>query len=738
MLPIDLLKSHFGFDHFLPLQEAIIGRVLAKKDTLVVMPTGGGKSLCYQLPAVAFDGLTVVVSPLIALMKDQVDSLITNGISAAFINSALPAKDIVKVQAQAQNGSLKILYLAPERLALPGFREFLRTLDLSLFVIDEAHCISEWGHDFRPDYRNLKTLRCDFPQTSIIALTATATESVRQDIVAQLDLVEPESFVSGLNRPNLSYTVQPKNRNSLRNLLKILENHDGESAIIYRTSRRDTEKMAVDLYSYGFKALPYHAGLERSVRQDTQEKFIQGEVPIIVATIAFGMGIDKPDVRLVVHYDLPKSIEGYYQETGRAGRDGLSSECILYYSFSDKVKQDYFIDQIEDSNEREEAQRKLALMTDFCRIHTCRRRYLMEYFGELWDAENCSGCDVCATPQEEFDATEIAQKILSAVIRTGERFGARYVTDVLRGSNTKQVNSRGHDQLTVFGIASDHSAQTLDELIDGLVTEGLAVRESGKFPTIAVSRKGRDFLENRQKLTLTRLMRVPDENHDYVATPAPELPENSHLFEQLRILRKTLADEIGVPAYVVFGDVPLRLMSKHLPLTMESFSRIQGVGQVKLQTFGERFVEVISIYAKAHGLLEALPTETRLTKNLKRISTGTLKQTKDLIRKRLPIAEIAKIRSLTSGTIISHIRQMVIAGEELDLDYLMPPPDRTEVMQSAFNAVGDTKLTPVRDMLGGSYSYDEIALARIGMLQRGIIDAVRNVVVVNDPLPRAD
>ena len=529
MLPIDLLQSHFGFDRFLPLQEVIIGRVLAEKDNLVVMPTGGGKSLCYQLPAVAFDGLTVVVSPLIALMKDQVDSLITDGISAAFINSALPAKDIVKVQAQAQNGSLKILYLAPERLALPGFREFLRTLDLSLFAIDEAHCISEWGHDFRPDYRNLKTLRSDFPQTPIIALTATATESVRQDIVAQLDLIEPETFVSGLNRPNLSYTVQPKNKNSLGNLLKILENRDGESAIIYRTSRNDTEKMAEDLYSYGFKALPYHAGLERSVRQDTQEKFIRGEVPIIVATIAFGMGIDKPDIRLVAHYDLPKSIEGYYQETGRAGRDGLPSECILYYSFSDKAKQDYFIDQIEDSNEREEAQRKLALMADFCRIQTCRRRYLMEYFGEPWDMGNCNGCDVCATPQEEFDATEIAQKILSAVIRTGERFGARYITEVLRGANTKQVNSRGHAQLTVFGIASDHSAQTLDELIDGLVTEGLAVRESGKFPTLAVSRKGRDFLENRQKLTLTRLVKGPDENNEYVESPTPDPVSYTHL-----------------------------------------------------------------------------------------------------------------------------------------------------------------------------------------------------------------
>ena len=339
MQALDLLKSHFGFDDFLPLQEEIVGRVLDQKDSLVVMPTGGGKSLCYQLPAVCFDGLTVVVSPLIALMKDQVDSLKANGVPAAFINSTLAAKDIARVQSQAHSGSLKILYLAPERLALAGFKEFLRTLDVSLFAIDEAHCISEWGHDFRPDYRNLKTLRSDFPSVPIIALTATATGQVRQDIVAQLGLKEPEIFVAGLNRPNLTYTVQTKDRGSLRDLLRLLKSRDGESAIIYRATRKGTEEMAADICRRGFKALPYHAGLERSIRDDAQERFIRGETPIIVATIAFGMGIDKPDVRLVVHYDLPKTLEGYYQETGRAGRDGLPSDCVLYYSYSDKAKQ---------------------------------------------------------------------------------------------------------------------------------------------------------------------------------------------------------------------------------------------------------------------------------------------------------------------------------------------------------------------------------------------------------------
>ena len=727
MQALDLLKSHFGFDAFLPLQEEIVGRVLGQKDSLVVMPTGGGKSLCYQLPAVCFDGLTVVVSPLIALMKDQVDSLKANGIPAAFVNSTLAAKDMARVQSQAQNGSLKILYLAPERLALTGFKEFLRTLDLSLFAIDEAHCISEWGHDFRPEYRNLKSLRHDFPQVPIIALTATATGPVRQDIVAQLGLKEPQIFISGLDRPNLQYTVQTKNRDSFRNLQCLIKSHDGESAIIYRASRKGTEDMADDLFGRGFKALAYHAGLERSVRQDAQEKFIRGETPIIVATIAFGMGIDKPDVRLVVHYDLPKTLEGYYQETGRAGRDGLPSDCVLYYSYSDKSKQDYFINQIEDAQEREEAQRKLALMVEYCKLQTCRRKHLMEYFGDPWEGENCGGCDICSTPREEFDATEIAQKILSAVIRTGERFGARHVTDVLRGATTKQVKNREHDQLTVFGIAADHSAQALDELIDGMVAKDLIARDSGKFPILTATRNGRDFLKSRAPLTLTRQETSSEIDSDRFAEDSPEyvatdMPENPDLFQELRALRKTLADERGVPAYVIFGDVPLRQMVAHLPQSRESFSRISGVGSVKLEEFSEPFSQVIREYASANGLVE-LAIEPRVRRERKpgpRMSL-TLDETKQLVSQKRSIGAIAELRGCKSRTVVGHIARLVAVGQDLDVEYLMPPPSRMEEIESAFRETGNTRLTPVRILLGEGYSYDEIAMARIGLFQRGIL-----------------
>ena len=414
---LDPLKAYFGFDQFITLQKEIISKVIAKRDTLVLMPTGGGKSLCYQLPALSFTGLTLVVSPLIALMKDQVDGLHANGIPAGLLNSGQGPEESSLVHDQAKQGEIKILYVAPGRLALPGFQRLLQSLDVSLIAIDEAHCISEWGHDFRPDYRNLKSLRKSLPGVPVIALTATATALVREDIINQLGLAQPEIFISSFNRPNLTYTIQPKTE-PLGTLLHLLEKHNGGSAIVYRFSRKATEETALELSERGFNAFPYHAGLERDVRHETHEKFIRDQVQIIVATIAFGMGIDKPDVRLVVHYDLPKTVEGYYQETGRAGRDGLASDCVLFYSYGDRSKQEYFISQIEDIDERTKAHTKLEQVLTMCDLQTCRRAYLMEYLGESWSKTECGGCDICLLPREEFDATEIAQKILSKAIRT--------------------------------------------------------------------------------------------------------------------------------------------------------------------------------------------------------------------------------------------------------------------------------------------------------------------------------
>ena len=379
---------------------------------MVLMPTGGGKSLCYQLPAVLFSGVTIVVSPLIALMKDQVDSLLAHGIAAGFINSSLTASQINRVQQMTRDGAFKILYVAPERLALPGFKDFLGSVDVSLFAIDEAHCISEWGHEFRPDYRNLRTLRQDFPTVPIVALTATATEQVRRDIVNQLGLGQAQVSISSFNRPNLNYAVQPK-RKSFDQLLTLLNKHKNEPVIIYRFSRNSTEELVDDLAEEGFNALPYHAGLGPEVRRETQEKFIRDKVPIIVATIAFGMGIDKPDVRMVVHYDLPKTLEGYYQETGRAGRDGLPSDCVLFFSNQDRLKQEYFIRQILDQAERENAEKKLRQVIEFAELWNCRRKYLIEYLGEGWSETYCNGCDNCTTTRETFAPVIASERAMS-------------------------------------------------------------------------------------------------------------------------------------------------------------------------------------------------------------------------------------------------------------------------------------------------------------------------------------
>ena len=708
------LKAHFGFDRFLPLQREIVEHVLAGNDTLVVLPTGGGKSLCYQLPALCFEGLTVVISPLIALMKDQVDNLSANGIPAAFINSTLTSSDISREQARARSGSLKILYLAPERLALPGFREFLKTLNISLFAIDEAHCISEWGHDFRPDYLSLKSLRTDFPTVPVIALTATATQRVRRDISDQLDLREAEIFSSGLNRANLSYMVQPK-RNSFDVLLTLLEKHQSESVIIYRFSRRDTDAMAEDLTSRGFKALPYHAGLDRSLRHLTQDKFIRDEVQIVVATIAFGMGIDKPDIRLVAHYDLPKSLEGYYQETGRAGRDGLPSECVLFYSYGDKIRHEFFIEQIEDQAERDNTRRKLDQVIEFCELRTCRRANLLLYFGETWEQDNCGGCDVCTATREEFDATEIAQKVLSAVIRTGERFGARHVVDVLRGANTKKIRLSEHDQLTVFGIAGDSSVEDLLQLMDELIGQGLLTKSGSSYPTLAVTGEGRAFLKGQENLTLMLPKRAIA---DASSSPIEVLPFDRGLFEKLRELRKRIADDRNVPAYVIFGDTALQQMASYLPHSTESFSRISGVGKAKLEEFSEPFLELINDYAKANGLVERSIPRRQSDKRRATPQAGpTLNTTKELVSQKLTINDIAKTRGLNERTIIDHISRLSLAGEQLDLDYLMPPPDRMAKISAAFEQSMDMRLAPVREMLGEDYSYDELALARISLRQ---------------------
>ena len=727
----ELLKRYFGYDTFRPLQEEIIGSVMQKRDALVIMPTGGGKSLCYQLPALRLDGITLVVSPLISLMKDQVDALKANGIAAELVNSTLTYAEIMRVQERAQRGDLKILYLAPERLALPDFRGFLKALDVSLVAVDEAHCISEWGHDFRPDYRTLGDLRRSMPAVPFIALTATATERVRHDIVSQLGLKEPQQFIASFDRPNLRYEVRPKQR-AFEQLVQLLRACKGESAIIYCFSRKDTEELADRLRDEGFKALPYHAGMDGETRGRNQEGFIRDETDIIVATIAFGMGIDKPDVRLVVHQELPKSLEAYYQQTGRAGRDGLPSDCVLFYSYGDKIKQDFFINQINDEAERQSAQAKLAQVIEFCELRRCRRKYLLEYFGDDSLASgadagsyNCGGCDVCLAELEDFDATVISQKILSAVVRTGERFGAGYIAQVLRGSKVERVLRLGHDKLSVYGIVDDFADGDIRELCGMLLDKGLLHKNSGEYATLGVTAEGRDFLRSREQLILSRPKKFEQESESASSSSRGAIEYDGKLFEELRKLRRSIAAENGVPPYIVFGDATLQQMAHYMPQNLNSLSHISGVGAVKLKQYGDEFLAVICEYARENNLPERpiRPQRQSRQRSESRNATregSTYEQTKQLLAQGLSIEQVAQQREMSSSTIFAHVEMLVQTGEHLDLRAHLPSPDRAMRVQDAFHEVGDNRLTPVKELLGDDYSYEEIRLVRAFMHQQAM------------------
>ena len=730
----DLLKTYFGYDAFRPLQEEIIEGVLEKQDTLVIMPTGGGKSLCYQLPALRMDGLTLVISPLIALMKDQVDGLRTNGVPAEFINSSLTYAEISRVQAQAQSGALKILYLAPERLALADFRSFLGTLKVSLVAVDEAHCISEWGHDFRPDYRTLGNLRRSLPDVPFIALTATATKRVRGDIVTQLGLNRPKQFIASFDRPNLQYEVRPKRR-AYEQLVRLLRERRGESAIIYCLSRKDTEGLSDRLGDEGFQALPYHAGMDAATRRRNQERFIRDEVNIIAATIAFGMGIDKPDVRLVVHQELPKSLEAYYQQTGRAGRDGLPSDCVMFYSYGDKIKQDFFIDQIEDGKEKRNAQRKLDQVIEYCQLQTCRRQYLLSYFGDDsiagggdGEPHDCGGCDVCLAEREDFDATVIAQKILSAVIRTGERFGAGHIAQVLRGSKAERVLRLGHDKLSVYDIVDDFSDNDIRDISRLLVDRGLLYQNSEEYATLGVTEAGRTMLKERERLILARPRRIEPEIEDAVGRRRSTLEFDHGLFEKLRSLRRGIASGDGVPPYVVFGDATLQQMAHFFPQNLNSLSRISGVGAVKLKRYGDDFLGVIREYAGENGLPERPIdprglSERRGERRSAIDEDSTYEQTKRLLEQGLSLDEVAHRRGLAKSTIMGHIDRLVQAGKAIDLRPYLPPPERMMKIQDALLESQSNSLVPVKEALGEDYNYGELRLVRAFMSQRRTQDA---------------
>ncbi len=594
---LQTLKTTFGYGTFRPLQREICEATLAGQDVFALLPTGGGKSLCFQLPALVRPGLTVVVSPLIALMKDQVDQLVASGVAATFLNSTLGAAESRARLRGLHQGEYKLLYAAPERLMLDGWQENLKAWNVACLAIDEAHCVSEWGHDFRPEFRQLAKLRALLPNVPLMALTATATERVRVDIINHLKLRAPQTFVASFNRPNLTYRVIPKDQ-PLKQVIDFVRKRESESGIIYCASRAAAERVAESLAGRGFSARAYHAGLTAEERSVNQEQFLRDDTRIICATIAFGMGINKPNVRWIIHHDLPKNIEGYYQETGRAGRDGLPGDCLLLFSAGDIAKQTHFLDEITNEQEQQIARAQLRQIVHYAESSGCRRAELLEYFGEKFPLDNCGACDNCLEPRETYDGTLVAQKFLSCVYRVAQhgRFsvGLNHLIEILTGAETEKIQRWGHDRLSTYGIGRELSRPQWSAVGRELMRLGYVAVASGEYATLELTEEGMTLLRTRTSITLTKPMDLPKAKR--VIRREGDVACDEILFERLRTLRKKLADERRVPAYVIFGDATLRAMAREYPARPADMEGIFGMGEKKRAEFADPFAAAIADY----------------------------------------------------------------------------------------------------------------------------------------------
>ncbi len=711
--PLDALAQVFGYTEFRPLQAEIIENVLAGRDTLVIMPTGGGKSLCYQLPALLVDGLTLVVSPLIALMQDQVAQLQSAGVAAAFLNSTLAASDYHATVSAAKAGNLKLLYMAPETLLRADTLAMLGACQLQVLAIDEAHCVSQWGHDFRPEYRQLAAVRQRFPAATCIALTATATPRVQADIKDALGFRDENEFVSSFDRENLFISVQPK-RNIAEQVVAFVRDHPEQSGIIYCSTQRKVDDLAATLQANDIDALPYHAGMDGGSRSRNQRAFMVDDVPVIVATVAFGMGVDKPDVRFVLHVDLPQDVESYYQQIGRAGRDGEHANCLLLFGYGDVQTIQHFI-RTGAEHEAAGRQQRLQTMVRWAESAECRRRDLLGYFGESYRVDNCGMCDNCVQPaREQVDLTVPAQKFLSCVLRTGERFGQTHIIQVLRGSRAQKIRQRNHDQLSTHGIGQEYSEATWKFLAQQFIQQDLLVRDLDT-GGLALAAAGRAVLRGEPVwgfLTEERYGADGDSE-----TPSYELA----LFEALRNERKRLADAENVPPYVIFADRSLQEMATYLPHTAESLTTIHGVGQVKVERFAATFLPIIVAYCAEHDLAERpkeeKPTLVRATSK----KTGSVRSRSDEVGERFSagqsLDEIAAHFDVKRQTVINNLGKYVNAGNALDQERLRQESGLAESVQrelwAAFAEWGDTALRPVFDALQGQVPYEELHLWRL-------------------------
>ncbi|MCP5535912.1 MAG: DNA helicase RecQ [Akkermansiaceae bacterium] len=713
------LQKLYGFSAFRPHQRELVEGLLAGKNVFGVMPTGGGKSLCYQLPGKMLEGTAVVVSPLIALMKDQVDAANANGIHAAYLNSTLTHQEAAEVESQYRAGVLDLLYLAPERLALPGYIDTLRQNAQqapSFFAIDEAHCISEWGHDFRPDYLFLSQLRSLFPNTPMAAFTATATEKVAADIEKRLGLESAVKVRASFDRKNLFYEVRAK-KDWERQIVEFVQKRPGQSGIIYRTSRKSVEATAQLLKTNGINAAAYHAGMESDDRTRTQDDFIRDNIDVMVATVAFGMGVDKADVRYIIHGDMPKNIESYYQETGRAGRDGDDSHCLLLYSPGDSMKIRRFFDDISDEEEKQRAARLLQAMERFASVPACRRINLLAYFNETYPEEKCGCCDYCNGEFKQVDATKPAQMILSAVMRTGGKFGAVHICDIVAGADTAKIRQFDHDQLKTYGVGKNHPKSYWRGVLDALLASGHLRLSQDQYPVPQITESGTEVLYGRQEFHINEDTRVEPEKAGRKQRQQVGLtPCHEGLFQHLRALRKQVADEAEVPPYVVFSDKSLRAIAAHMPESEHELLQLHGIGQNKCQSYGPAFLQAVAAFLTnnpdAIQEKQALPATAPQT--IRRAAPPTTQITHDLLKQGLSIEEIARQRGYVTSTIESHLATLIENGADIDWKSLVTPEQIT-LCQELFSEHGDEALSPIIEAAAGKLGYGEVKIIRAAM-----------------------
>jgi len=711
------LKEIFGYDSFRGNQEPVIKNILSGRNTFVIMPTGAGKSLCYQLPAMVLDGLAIVISPLIALMKNQVDSLNAYGIQARFLNSTLSKAEITSLRKDCVNGTVKLLYVAPESLNKDENISFLQKVKISFVAIDEAHCISEWGHDFRPEYRKIKTMIGQLGNLPVIALTATATPKVQLDIQKNLQMEEADVFISSFNRKNLYYEVRPK-KETKKQLIRFLRDHKGKSGIIYCLSRKKVEEIAQLLNVNGFKAVPYHAGLDADVRVKNQDDFLNEEVDIVVATIAFGMGIDKPDVRFVVHYDVPKSLEGYYQETGRGGRDGLEGVCLMFYSHNDLNKLEKF-NKDKSVQERDNARILLQEMEFYAESPVCRRRQLLHYFGEEFMEQNCGACDNCVHPRERFDGTEFVKLFLEATKQTTERFGLNHIVHVIRGVEDEYVKSYSHTNLSVFGKGDQEDDDFWKSVGRQALIYQYLEKDIDNIGVLKLTEKGKKFLTKPHRIELARdhdFSTAIDEEEDSIDKGPVAKAYDPKLFEILKALRKQLAREKELPPYVIFQDPSLEEMATVYPTTKEELASINGVGMGKVNKFGKEFLDAIQKYVEENDIETASEVVVKSSVNKSKTKIFIIQQ----IDRKVDLEEIAESKAMSFADMLTEIENICYSGTKLNLDYYIDQildEEKQEIIHDYFlNSETDSIEEAIADSSLSDFSEEEIRLMRVKFL----------------------